>query len=281
MAKNNYKGVWSNVNKQRRFLIITAIVIVLGYIFFFTSPYIFNTSRVNKDDLSPVGEPISFANGKTVTIDTWDYCPTSNAMEVKLFITDNAYDGKNKYDFAVGVFKGNAKNIQVQQIVSDLDLIVLVIRNLPEEFDAVLLRMYNEGDEHKNDNFLINLYAQEASVHRVETLPAKTSNEYRAEVIDERISTLNASIDEVTAKMKENKDTITGLNQQIAELQTRKHNSTDVELENINDKIETIQQKKKELNSENSSLKDDIKEYNKQIYQYKNQKKKYLEQNQL
>lgn len=242
-------SIWNHRSSHRTVMIIIPIVIVIAYIFFFISPLIFHSSDDEDLTVTPLGTEISFSEGHSVTVDTWDWSPNNKSMIVKLLFDNTAFDGKNSYKFNVKTKKGKSK-IKVTEMVADSDFVVLSIYDLPDEWQNVLINVAFEDEKET----VVKLYATESSVNQVQNLTAKTSNEYRAELYEEKMKPYQDAIDK-------NNDEIYDLNAKLATLASEKAEIRKT-LGSVlpEDEIATYQERLKAIKSQEDSIHDKIAE---------------------
>ena len=78
-------------NSNRRML-IGLFIIIIGYIFFFNSKFIFNEQEKLKN--TPVNTQLELED-RIITLAKWDYAPSENMMEIEFDIVNKSYDGND------------------------------------------------------------------------------------------------------------------------------------------------------------------------------------------
>lgn len=77
--------------KNNAIINLALIVIIGGYLFFFTSNlWIPHNASAKKQ--TPLNESVEWAD-RAITIERWDYCEQGGLMEVYMDIKSNTYDG--------------------------------------------------------------------------------------------------------------------------------------------------------------------------------------------
>ena len=83
--------------KNNAIINLALIVIIGGYLFFFTSNlWIPHNASAKKQ--TPLNESVEWAD-RAITIERWDYCEQGGLMEVYMDIKSNTYDGIYAYKY--------------------------------------------------------------------------------------------------------------------------------------------------------------------------------------
>lgn len=190
-------------NKESiRFLIII-FFFVGGYMFFFSSMY-WMPASVDASYLTRIGVENTW-NDRKVTINRWDYSEELNLMEVELTVENKSYDGKNIYDFSAVDLRGRKLTAEIQ--VEDADWIVLQIKDIPDKWSDISLRMEIADDNRER----LKLYTNINDVNKVSSIEKLNRTGY----LQKRFE---SEIDNYKAEVEEKKSKINKLNQEIAEV---------------------------------------------------------------
>lgn len=273
--KRQYSA-WTR-SKQQPVLIILLAVIVLGYLVFFFSPlYVKKTVKDEDITLSKLGESMNDdTDGRTLTIDTWTYCPEQNAMEMKLVVSNTTFDGKDKYQFNAQT-DGNDKP-EVTQLVADRDFIVLRITNLPEKWNFLCVRMFMPGVSMRNkDNAMFKLYTSMDTVGKVKSLPQKTSNQYRAEYLQEQIDGLNQDLADLQKQKEADKQALDGYNKSEASIRKELEIATDDETADLNEQLKELDAARATTKSDIANVEASMTDKRRQIANYQTVRDTYL-----
>lgn len=270
--------------KKRTVIILIMVAILAGYIFFFTSPYWMNQKK-STYEATPLNEEQVFVSSsstdssgqegsKSMTIQSWIYSPSQAMMEVKLIPESTIYDGKDQYEFRVTFpdYKGlSSAKPSVETRVNDDNLIVLLIHNVPAaKWKTVDLQLYYQGET--NQEALLDLYALNESMSKVNSIPRLSSNEYRAQIVDQQITQLQKQITSLQKQIRKNEQTIANMDSRAGEINENLALDTDSEKKKDQEQIEDIHGQESELQGTNKSLNKQISGIRKQIAQL--QKKK-------
>lgn len=270
-------NVWSRSSKTVLMYVIL-IVIIIGYVFFFTSP-LWVSEKMAAEDPTEIGTAQTFGEDgeKSFTIDTWRYSPSQNLMEIKFKVANNAFDGKDLYNFTVG-YQG-AKNYStpgIEQMVQDPDYVVLIVRNIPTEWTSICVSLYYAGQNVENAEPLLNFYASSDSISRVSHIQILSSNGYRAALVDERISALNKKKASLQKSIDANNKKSAAMDKSMEEITERMTLDTDEEKENDESAISDIKSQQGELKAANDQAKGQIAALNKEIGQLEKKRASYF-----
>lgn len=270
-------NVWSRSSKTVLMYAIL-IVIIIGYVFFFTSP-LWVSEKTAAEDPTEIGTAQTFGEDgeKSFTIDTWRYSPSQNLMEIKFKVANNAFDGKDLYNFTVG-YQG-AKNYStpgIEQMVQDPDYVVLIVRNIPTEWTSICVSLYYAGQNVENTEPLLNFYASSDSISRVSHIQILSSNGYRAALVDERISALNKKKASLQKSIDANNKKSAAMDKSMEEITERMTLDTDEEKENDESAISDIKSQQGNLKASNDQTKEQIAALNKEIGQLEKKRASYF-----
>lgn len=131
-------------NQESFSFIIVIFLLLGGYLFFFTST-LWMPPSADASYLTKVGTEVAW-DDRTVIINRWDYSEKQNEMEVEITVNNKSYDGNNKYSFSAVELRGTMLKTEVK--VSDEDWIVVKIKELPNRWSDISLRMDVNGKIH-------------------------------------------------------------------------------------------------------------------------------------
>lgn len=270
-------SVWKRSSK-RALMIGIALVIVIGYLFFFTSPLYIKDKEADNDP-TPVGEPQYFGEDtdKSMTIDTWRYSPSQGLMEIKLDVTNEAYDGKDSYVFGTEFQSADetaASAVRIEPMVTDPDFIVLIVHNIPQEWVSMGLTVYYPG-ETKGEP-LLELYASESSISKVDRLKPLSSNGYRAAVVDEQIAAIQKRVKALNRQIAANNQTISNMDKEAQRINGQMALDTEAEQAADQQSLANIQERQQELEAQNEDTQLQIAKLNSQIAQLTKKRDAYF-----
>lgn len=112
--------------KNNAIINLALIVIIGGYLFFFTSNlWIPHNASAKKQ--TPLNESVEWAD-RAITIERWDYCERSRLMEVYMDIKSNTYDGIYAYKYEA--VDRSEDNLKVSAAVEEPEWLVLRISGI-------------------------------------------------------------------------------------------------------------------------------------------------------
>lgn len=156
----NEKWRWRDENNA--IINLALIVIIGGYLFFFTSNlWIPHNASAKKQ--TPLNESVEWAD-RAITIERWDYCEQGGLMEVYMDIKSNTYDGIYAYKYEA--VDRSEDNLKVSAAVEEPEWLVLRISGISNDFGEISLRLTHRGDT-------IRLYTNVKKVNRVKSLHKK------------------------------------------------------------------------------------------------------------
>ena len=259
MNKINFKK-----NKESiRFLLIIFFFIG-GYVFFFSSMY-WMPASVDASYLTRVGKETTW-NDRNVTITRWEYSEKQNLMEVELSVENKSYDGKNKYDFSAVDLRG--RKLKAETVIEDADWIVLQLKEIPEKWSDVSLRMEIAGADKER----LKLYTNINEVAKVEKIETLSRSGYLKKRFEGEIENYQTSVSEKQKKIETLQGEIGEVRKEIERITESKLYQTDKQKQEsdslISDANSTISTKEKQI----ATLQSEIEEINKRIEMKEKQK---------
>ena len=124
---------------KRKSYLTTVIVVVMGYLIFFTSR-LWYPGQKDAEDYTPIGQMQEIKEtGNGVTIVYWAYSPEQSAMSVELDI--NAVDR----DISFAAVDKKRRELPVTLKLAQSGTYVLELDSIQEDFQAVSLRVTVQG----------------------------------------------------------------------------------------------------------------------------------------
>lgn len=217
--------------KNNAIINLALIVIIGGYLFFFTSNlWIPHNASAKKQ--TPLNESVEWAD-RAITIERWDYCERSRLMEVYMDIKSNTYDGIYAYKYEA--VDRSEDNLKVSAAVEEPEWIVLRISGISNDFGEISLRLTHRGDT-------IRLYTNVKKVNRVKSLQKKSKKDYQIIRMKTKISQYQKTIAAKEKKIELLKATNERLNNEIERLQSDLEYQTESEKQNTADRVEDIKE---------------------------------------
>lgn len=279
MHKNHNRGT-----------MVTIIVVLLGYLFFFLSPLLFH-EKPDKT-LSALDSEIPFATGRIV-INQWLYSPDQNMMEIcctgdSITLSNLAVDASCNYTYKTKGTVGLSS--EVGFVLSDY--IVIYVYDVPDDWYCVSVRgsidlaekptvessTAGVAETTKNGSSDINygiIYTCVDDVENVDYINnEKTKSGYiierntkRIEYNENKIAENENAIAAFKADIQSKNDEITALNRDKSFQIEKERIESDYKISTLNKEIKTIETQIKNLQTDIVNLKDEISDYERVIAQ--------------
>lgn len=248
-------------HRQETLIIITVIIVILGYVFFFTSGYLFKDTSV----ATPLDSPITFSEDtRSVTLLEADYSPSQETMEIKIQLTNKTFDGIDDYYFEADVLRGNKNTLKVKQVVHTEILTVIQISGVKPRYRELTLYLAPKLKNVAQKN-LYALVVNNKNCKSTSHIEAKTLTEYLVDRLKLTISRLTKEFDANTAKIKANTTLIQKMSSKNTELEKSKMYLTLDEIELVSDQIANNKAQIKTLQNDNAALEATNKDLTQQI----------------
>ncbi len=229
--------------KKNNFIWIYLSIVLLIYILFFVSGNLFFSNiRTSATELNST---LNYQS-RNITLLRWDYSEEQHLMEVELEVQNLAYDGINDYEFSC-LFRPETK-VNITQIISEDDYIILQIEDVPINFNESSLRLTLPDSNADSLKF----YTNSIAVNRVSNLYQKSLTEYMTDRLYRDISMYEENIAALDERSEESKKTIENILLSIQSDEENKKYKTAAEIE----EIETlISAKEEDIKSEENLIK--------------------------
>lgn len=246
---------------KRKSYLTTVIVVVMGYLIFFTSR-LWYPGQKDAEDYTPIGQMQEIKEtGNGVTIVYWAYSPEQSAMSVELDINAVYRD-----DISFAAVDKKRRELPVTLKLSQSGTYVLELDSIQEDFQAVSLRVTIQGKT-------IRLYTNNKQIDKVEKLTfySDLDGYYQARV-SRNILLLEQEIQETKEQIESLQEQIESCKRQIEQTKERlqylsKQQRVDAEksITAWRTHIETYQSQQKEAQERIVELTDEIEKQKKII----------------
>ncbi|MGN0173314.1 MAG: hypothetical protein ACI39F_02640 [Acutalibacteraceae bacterium] len=243
--KNRQAGVYGNKNF---FLYGVIAIIVLGYVFFFTSPY--TMPEIKNYHYTKLNTDITLDN-YTLQIGRWEWAQENNIMEVELNLEKENYTIFSKFKYSINV-RPTTQNCKVKQIYIDDNFLILQITNLPNDFTelALTITAIQENGDNSNNISSCKVYTNCDKVVKVDKIKTLNKNDYIINRLKRLIKEYNQEIQKTNELINKNNAEIDKLNGEIQELQDKKIYQTQEEIQDTDSQISNIQNRISDINSD-------------------------------
>ena len=259
--KSNGGYQYKGRNYKSRKYNIALVVIVIGYLFFFSSNSLFNSEGdIMSTDFN---KEIALPNYKMIMKNA-TYSNENGILEVNFSIEKTSVTFSGELLLEAKERNNPTKKLDVNMInLNGKDYTVIV--KLPKEWTTILL-LFTEDNESKTS---AKFYVDRRESVEDKSLKEKSKKDYLLQTVDEEIKDVNKQIEE---KNKE----IDQLKNEINRLEIDKKYLTESELIDMNTKIDSLYSQKldteksiQELNKSNEELKAKIEKLNLKKEDYK------------
>ncbi len=210
MEKNSIKEIKEKnkiYHKQKkrksRYYLIGAVVII--YCFFFLSSLILPAQRTDKADITPIGEPVPFAENRTVTLVDAKYSKEQEIMEVVLHFSNQNYDNVNEYYYTLTLAGANTKGMMVEEVYNEDLFTVLRVKDVPAKYTEMTLlfapKVVDEADITDDITGIVTLNKFNVTAASIDLNKSRT--DYLAERMDLVISNYDKQLSRQEKKLDE------------------------------------------------------------------------------
>ena len=233
--------------KKRRsdfFLRAFVAIYILGYIFFFSSPYFFPKVYRGVEVAYP-GEMIAM-EGYMFTLDAWDYAKTEDAFEIILSVKNLSLEENPEYH--VMLRSGNTSyKSKIEKNIGG-NLLVIRANGIPKRWTEIMMTL-RAGKKSST------IWMNDKTVRKVDRIEERTEEEYQRYAITSRISGIQNHVEEEKEEVQSLSDTIISSQKRMEDMMR------DKEGEDVGEKEkEEIQKNISSLSSSIESLKGTIDE---------------------
>ncbi|WP_214758518.1 MULTISPECIES: hypothetical protein [unclassified Exiguobacterium] len=169
MRRQTRRRLTQNVS---RFYLVLGVFFVIGFLFFGTSSFFFaEEAPINE---TPINEAIRLSNGETVTLHSWSYDMDKRTMRVRLSL-DETPGNTNDHLFCY-VYKARPDSEkEVVLLYERNDQYVLELKDVPNDFDQLAVRIYGFDDsqsidtltpDKREEGLLTSLYADRRTIEQ-------------------------------------------------------------------------------------------------------------------
>ena len=259
--KSNGGYQYKGRNYKSRKYNIALVVIVIGYLFFFSSNSLFNSEG---DVMStPFNKEIALPNYKMIMKNA-TYSNENGILEVNFSIEKTSVTFSGELLLEAKERNNPTKKLDVNMInLNGKDYTIIV--KLPKEWTTILL-LFTEDNESKTS---AKFYVDRRESVEDKSLKEKSKKDYLLQTVDEEIKDVNKQIEENHKQIEE-------LKNEINRLEIDKKYLTESELIDMNTKIDSLYSQKldteksiQELNKSNEELKAKIEKLNLKKEDYK------------
>lgn len=244
------------------------ILMVAFYIFSFSSNYIF-APKENDLLYTPVKQDNLIEN-TVIQIYDWKYSKAQNMMEVNLTIDDETANLYTLSYTSKARMTGNElQNLSVQTVYQSSSYVVIFIKDIPENYNEILLSVDSENKTTGSNIGSVSLYTNRYKATKVNNISKKTGVEYQIDRLNigienfqEKINLLQKNINKYNKNIKNATNEIEKLRDEQQYLTTDEITESEGKIKSFNSSI---------LNATNSikSEQDKIRAYQQKLDEIK------------
>ncbi len=237
---------------------VMIIFLIIGYLFFFLSPYIFHQHP--EKQLTKLYEDINFKSG-SLRVESWTYSEEQKLSEVCCAFTDYGDEDKLKFSAAANFSYASKSTITLNTEVRYIDsgYFVIVIKDLPEDWYCLALYIKNSSTDEtkdsqsepktiatsgeyepqpKSENSEASVYTCVDDVEKVNSIEKQDNKSYKIMHCERSIAQDEKLIQEYKNNVEELNNEIEDYQSQIQQLESKMTLQTSAEQEKSQEKID-------------------------------------------
>lgn len=251
------------------------IFFICGYTLFLSSSFWFPSMGIAKN-FTAIDTTLTLDN-HNFTLRNWTWNEAQKLMEIEIDVTNNNYDGNDKYLFSCRDQRFHS--LEVIPIIEEKNLLVYHIKT-PDDFKELSFRLkVDKGKDNKSYSDMIRFYTNLQSVDRVEKIEPLTINGYYIQRLERTILQYNKEIDTYQAYITELDNKITAAKEEISALNETMNLLSSDDAEKSKKRIDAIKSNITDFETEKNKteesifiIQDKITDTTKKLEQYKNKK---------
>ena len=253
----------SNARTTRIFL----LVLIIGYLFFFTSNMTIPDKITSKEDTTKLNEVNEYMDGRSCQLLSATYDRDQETMEVIVHLTNNTYDGIDSYYIAEKLNNGSTKNLVTREVLDDPLMTVIRISNLKphyREMQLMIAPKLTPIDKVKDSQtafITLNKYnVTQGSINL-----NKTKQDYLAERLQTVLDSYQKEFNDLTRKDNDLEQQIENAKKQNEDLEKNKLYMSSKEIDNANNQIADNEQTINDLQQQRVTTRNQMLSYSKLI----------------
>lgn len=191
--------------KSKRPIYITAVILLI-YIFFFTSKLTVPQPITKADNVTIPGTEEEFAQNRSVTLLSAEYSKDQEMLEMVLNLKNENYDNVNDYYYALTAVNENSADIEIKEVIKEDLLAVIRLQGVKKNYREIefmiapKLGPINEISDDMTASIILNKY-NVTTVSKIDT--AKTKTEYLQERLIGMTQQLESKLDKQEYKLEQ------------------------------------------------------------------------------
>lgn len=253
----------SNARTTRIFL----LVLIIGYLFFFTSNMTIPDKITSKEETTKINEVNEYMDGRSCQLLSATYDREQETMEVIVHLTNNTYDGIDSYYIAEKLNNGSTKNLVTREVLDDPLMTVIHISNLKphyREMQLMLAPKLTSVDKVKDSQTaFITLNKYNVTQGTIDL--NKTKQDYLAERLQNVLDSYQKEFNNLTRKDNDLEQQIENATKQNEDLEKNKLYMSSKEIDNANSQIADNEQTINDLQQQRVTTRNQMLSYSKLI----------------
>ena len=245
----NTEGLGIKMKGKSKIYGIILVVIIMGYVFFFFSPFIFHNNRSFL--LTPIGTTQKLSDQVELTLKRWAYSKAEKSMTVMFSATNQSLNrialnwstAERHTTKFLNIDTGSSESKLKTDVKYPFEnMVIVMITGVPAEFEEVALTLQLDSlDDSTSKNKLVSFYTNKNDVEYVEKIGNPTNVEYRIEYLKIQANDKKQRIQE----LQDENDTLTQDNlnyrKTIQDLLSNQEYETTEEIKSSDSRIQAYQ----------------------------------------
>lgn len=253
----------SNARTTRVFL----LVLIIGYLFFFTSNMTIPDKITSKEETTKINEVNEYMDGRSCQLLSATYDREQETMEVIVHLTNNTYDGVDSYYIAEKLNNGSTKNLVTREVLDDPLMTVIRISNLKPHYREMQLMIAPKltSIDKVKDSQTAFITLNKYNVTQGSINLNKTKQDYLAERLQTVLDSYQKEFNDLTRKDNDLEQQIENATKQNEDLEKNKLYMSSKEIDNANSQIADNEQTIKDLQQQRTDTRNQMLSYSKLI----------------
>lgn len=253
----------SNARTTRIFL----LVLIIGYLFFFTSNMTIPDKITSKEETTKINEVNEYMDGRSCQLLSATYDREQETMEVIVHLTNNTYDGVDSYYIAEKLNNGSTKNLVTREVLDDPLMTVIRISNLKPHYREMQLMIAPKltSIDKVKDSQTAFITLNKYNVTQGSIDLNKTKQDYLAERLQTVLDSYQKEFNDLTRKDNDLEQQIENAKKQNEDLEKNKLYMSSKEIDNANSQIADNEQTIKDLQQQRTDTRNQMLSYSKLI----------------
>lgn len=254
-----------NFNTSMVYLSTTLIFIAVLVLFLTSRMYMAEVIPMKYTELNVVND--LYSDGK-ITINEWKYDEKQNTMEV-ILKADKVKDFDSDLNFSAVSRVNRQRYLEVEVPYKENDIYVVVIKNVPKQFEQIALRIDKEYNDYydlftedeevkdKETNTIVALYTDQRVVDRG-TIESKSPKKYAIQIVSSLIEDAESNSSNIRKSIEKVDKAIEVLRAEVSEKQEDKIYQTAEEQLETDSSIHSLLYKIEEMEDDKVKKEEEI-----------------------